>query len=48
MVVVSVSVDLGNGKSFAGDPQNLTLVDDDTLDKRNSINKSGNLFKRKK
>jgi hypothetical protein len=48
VVVVSASVDLGNGKSFAGDPQNLTLVDDDTLDKRNSINKSGNLFKRKK
>jgi hypothetical protein len=48
LVVVSAAVDVGNGKSFAGDPQNLTLVDDDTLDKRNSKNKAGNLFKRKK
>jgi len=48
LVVVGVSIDVGNGKSFKGDAQNLTLVDDDTLDKRNSKNKAGNLFKRKK
>jgi hypothetical protein len=48
VVTIKPSIDLGEGKSFAGDEQVITIVDDDTIDRRNAKNNSGGVFKRKK
>ncbi|MBL8943828.1 MAG: hypothetical protein JNK45_11805 [Myxococcales bacterium] len=46
-ITLSQSLDLGDGKMMPADDQIVTIVDGDTIERRNAKKKSGGTFKRK-
>ncbi len=45
-ITLSQSLDLGDGKTLPADDQIITIVDGDTIERRNAKNKSGGTYKR--
>ncbi len=47
-VTIKPSLEMDDGKAFPVDEQIITIIDADTIDRRNAKNNSGSTFKRKK